>query len=65
VRRLRAEERRAFAVGGDLVDDALFAGAGEDVAFPVDGERPDVLVVRRKERRRLAVAIDFLDAAVR
>ena len=61
---LGREERRALAVGRDLVDHALVAGAGEHVAFGIDGERPDVFVVGIEERRRLALRVDAIDAAV-
>ena len=65
VRGLGLVERRAFAVRGDLVDDALFAGARVEVALGVGRQRPDVLLLRIEERRRGPVAIDLVDLAVR
>ena len=59
-----AVERGALAVGGDLVDDALVAGGGKQVAGAIDRERPDVLVVGIEEGARRAVGGDVVDAAV-
>src|SRR4029453_15940251 len=42
MRGLGLVEFRAFPVGRDLVDDALVAGCGEDVARAIDAGAPDV-----------------------
>ena len=65
VGRLRPVERPAFAVGRDLVDDALLAGAGVDVAVRVDRESPDVFLVGVEERGRRSAPIDLVDSALR
>ena len=62
--RLRFVERRARAVRRDLVDHAFVAGAGVQVAFGVDGQRPNVFVRGIEELGGVAVAIDLVDLAV-
>ena len=62
---LVAIEPGALAVRGDLVDDALVARRGEDVAGRIHRERPDVLVFRIEERLRRAVLRDVIDPPVR
>src|SRR4029450_8404298 len=57
-------ERHPCAVRCDLVDDPLVAGGSEQVALRVDRQRPDVLVFGAEKRRRGAVAVDLVDAAV-
>ncbi len=64
MRRVRFVEHGAFAVRRDLVDDALVAGAGEEIALRVRDERPDIFFVGAEERRRGAIAIDLVDAAI-
>src|SRR5207249_11038783 len=64
VRGFGVVERRALSVRRDLIDDALFAGAGVDVSLGVDGQRPDVLLLRIKKRRGRAGAIDSVDLSV-
>ena len=64
VRRLRPVERRAFAVGRDLADDALLARAGvrcvpsRSTASPRCISRPD------RRMGRCSVSIDFVDSAL-
>src|SRR5437016_6041132 len=58
VRRARFIKRRTFPIRRDLVNDALLTSARKDVAFAIDGQRPDVLFVGIEERRRRTVAID-------
>ena len=61
---LGREKFLAFAFRRNLVDDALVAGRGEDVAGAIHGQRPDVLVVRIEERGGLSPGVDLVDASI-
>jgi hypothetical protein len=62
---LRAVEGRTFAVRRDLVDDALVARAGKDIARLVDDQSPDIALRRIEEDGALASSIDPVDFAFR
>src|ERR1700704_1994631 len=65
MRGLGLVEDRALAVRRDLVDDALVAGRGEDIARLVYREAPDVLVWRIEQDRRFARGVELVDFPVR
>ena len=65
VRGLGLVERGALAVRSDLVDDALVAGRGKDVAGPIDDQAPDVAVGGIEEHGSFAALVNLVNPTVR